>query len=110
MQLQTTADEELGVLMITVTGCVDEHSALALRRAFDTATAAGHVRVVADLTALDDVDTAVAATFLELDEMLTARGGWLWLVHGATELGSALRSAGVVPQVRPSRHLAVGGS
>lgn len=103
MRLQTTADEELGVLMVTARGSVDECSAGALRRVFDAAVGAGHLRVLVDLTDLDDVNPTVAATFLEQDERLTALGGWLWLVHGAAELGAALRSAGVTPRVRTSR-------
>ncbi len=108
MRLQTTADEELGLLMVTATGVLNEHSAAALRRVFDAAAAAGHLRVLVDLTVLDDVDPAVAVTFLEQDERLTALGGWLWLVHGSEELGAALRSAGVATRVRTSRQVPVG--
>jgi anti-anti-sigma regulatory factor len=107
MRLQTTADEELGLLMVTPTGGLDERSADALCRVFDAAVTAGHLRVLVDLTGLDDVDPAVAATFLEQDERLTALGGWLWLVHGTAELGAALRSAGVTTRVRTSRRLPV---
>jgi anti-anti-sigma regulatory factor len=107
MRLRTTADEELGLLMVTATGGLDERSADALRRVFDVAVATGHLRVLVDLTGLDDVDPAVAATFLEQDERLTALGGWLWLVHSTVELGAALRSAGVTTRVRTSRRLPV---
>jgi anti-anti-sigma regulatory factor len=93
MRLQTTADDDLGLLVVTATGGVGECAATALRRVFDAAAAAGHLRVLVDLTDLDDVDPAVAVTFLEQDERLTARGGWLWLVHGTAELEDA-RSAG----------------
>lgn len=102
MQVRTTSDEELGLLMVRLTGSIGRCSSHALRRVFATATDAGHLRVLVDLTGLDDVDDAVAATLLEQDEQLTARGGWLWLVHGATELGAARRSVCVSPRVRTS--------
>jgi len=107
MRLQTRADEELGLLMVTATGVLNERSADALCRVFDVAVTAGHLRVLVDLTDLNDVEPAVAVTFLEQDERLTALGGWLWLVHGSTELGDALRSAGVAPPVRTSRQALV---
>jgi anti-anti-sigma regulatory factor len=108
MRLRTRADDELGVLLVTATGAVDDHSSVALRRVFGAARAAGHVRVVVDLTSLDDVDPALATAFLEQDELLTARGGWLWLVHGSAELGTALRSARVTTPVRTSPRVLVG--
>jgi anti-anti-sigma factor len=108
MRLQTTADDALDVVMVTITGHADEHSAAALSQVFDAAATAGHLRVLVDLTGLDDVDPAVAVTFLEQDERLTALGGWLWLVHGSEELGAALRAAGVATRVRTSRQVLVG--
>jgi len=107
MQVHTTADEELGVLMLTVTGGTDATSSLRLRRVFDAATLAGHRRVLVDLTALDEVDQLVAETFLEQDERLTAEGGWLWLVHGGAQLGEALRMAGLAARISTSAQRAL---
>ena len=100
MRLQTTADETLDLLVLTATGVVDEHSSDALRRVFETATGAGYLRMLVDLTGLDDVNPAVAGTFLQQDELLTERGGWLWLVHGTEQLAAALRATGVSTRVR----------
>jgi anti-anti-sigma regulatory factor len=95
-------DEELGLLVVSATGAVEACSAGALRRVFDVADAAGHLRVLVDLTRLDDVDPALALILLEQDERLAASGGWLWIVHGTAELAAALRWSGVSTRVRTS--------
>ncbi|MEO7981436.1 MAG: STAS domain-containing protein [Sporichthyaceae bacterium] len=108
MQVGTTADEELGLVMIALRGAVTTRSAGAVHRVVDAALAGGWTRVLIDLRHLDDVDPALALVLLECDEQLTEAGGWLWLVHGAGAPGSSLRFMGVHDRVRsaPSRQAA----
>ncbi len=108
MLTRTTTDDELGLATITLTGELSQGSAGSLRRLLDTAVESGQRRVLIDLSALDDIDPSVALVLLEYDELLTAAGGWLWLVHNRGAVGSSLRFMGVHDRVRssPSREAA----
>ena len=109
MQVRTTVDDELGLVMLTLRGTPTPHSAAAVRRLVGTALAAGSARVLVDLHELDDVDPALALVLLECDDDLAAAGGWLWLVHGAGSAGSSLRFMGVHDRVRSSPSLQAAG-
>ena len=108
MQMRTTADEELGLVMVALRGPTTPRTARSVRRVLDAALAAGSTRVLMDLGDLDDVDPATALVLLECDERFSAAGGWLWLVHGAGATGSSLRFMGVHDRIRssPSRQAA----
>jgi hypothetical protein len=96
------------MVLVQLRGDVTAFSASACRRVLD---AAGRVtdRVVVDLSALDDVDPALALVLLEVDDRLARSGGWLWLVHGPGRAGSSLRFIGVHDRIRSSPSLLASG-
>jgi hypothetical protein len=109
MRVRTTADDELGILLVGLSGEPTRRSAAGVERVLAAAVAAGHRQVVLDLRELTDVDPALALVLLEADEDLTELGGWLWLVHGAGAAGSSLRFMGVHDRVPSSPTLAASG-
>ena len=109
MRIRTTADEELGVLLVSLCGDLERRSAPGLERVLAAAVAAGHRRVIVDLGELADVSPALALVLLEADDDLVDLGGWLWLVHSACAAGSSLRFMGVHDRIRSSPTLASSG-
>ncbi len=102
MRVHTSADEELGLVMVSLHGPPSQRTAEGVRRVLDEAARAGATRVLVDLRELDDVDPATALVLLESDDRFRAGGGWMWLVHGAGKVGSSLRFMGVHDRVRSS--------
>lgn len=109
MKVRSTTNKDLGLAQLELTGHLTCESADAARRVLKAATAAGLKRVIIDVRDLDDVDPRLALALLEYSERLTRDGGWLWLVHGAGNAGSALRYMGVHDRVRSSPSRAAAG-
>lgn len=108
-KVHSTITKDLGVVQLEFSGHITRHSADATRRLLNTATAAGLKHVIIDVGDLDDADSHLALALLDYNERLARDGGWLWLVHGAGNVGSTLRYMGVHDRVRSSPSRAAAG-
>jgi hypothetical protein len=109
MKVRTTVHKKLGVAQLELSGHLTGQSADATRRVLKAATKAGVQRVIIDVCDLDDVDPHLALALLDYNQRLARDGGWLWLVHGAGNVGSTLRYLGVHDRVRSSPSRAAAG-
>lgn len=109
MNVRSTINKHLGLAQLELSGHVTWESADATRRMLDTAAKAGLNRVIIDLRDLDDVDPHLALALLDGNRRLAREGGWLCLIHGAGNVGSALRLMGVHERVGSSPSRAAAG-
>ena len=107
--MHSTTRTDLGLAQLEFSGHLTWHSADAARRVLKAATTAGLNRVIIDMRDLDNIDPPLALTLLEYNLRLARDVGWLRLVHGAGNAGSALRYLGVHDRVRSSPSRAAAG-
>jgi anti-anti-sigma regulatory factor len=109
MKVRSTINKNLDLAQLELSGHVTSKSVDATRRMLDAAITAGLNRVIIDLRDLDDVDAHLALALLDGNRRLARHGGWLWLIHGAGNVGSALRLMGVHERVHSSPSRAAAG-
>lgn len=109
MRVRSTSEQDLSLAQVELRGHVTPQSATGVRRVLEAATSAGLSRVIIDVCELDDVDPPLGLVLLECNDDLRRRGGWLLLVHGAGQPGTALRRLGVHDRVPSSPSRAAAG-
>jgi anti-anti-sigma regulatory factor len=109
MKVRSTIITDLGLAQLELSGHVTWESADTTRRMLDAVATAGMNHVIIDLRDLDDVDPHLALALLDGNRRLAREGGWLWLIHGAGNVGSALRLMGVHERVSSSPSRAAAG-
>ncbi len=95
-----TVEHQEGISVLTVTGSIDAATSGELAAALDGQTAAGHIRLVVDLSAVDYVSSAGLRALLIALKAARQAGGDLHIAGAQQDVKRVLELAGITGLIR----------
>lgn len=95
MDLAVATSEHEGTRVVTVGGEVDVYTARLLRDALDQQIAAGHIRLVVDLDAVNFMDSTGLGVLVGRLKLVRNQNGWLRLVCSNERVLKVFRLTGL---------------